>query len=309
MVEGLHAAMDAETGVVTPLHKDKTGTLSFSGLYLTGDGADACPHARPARATPRYAGYCSAILLIDTRKCGHLFMDEAYAKYFFDLVHGFEVWESGFKAICAPAVTVTHIGGATIAVGFRGIQRSPGTRPGGLHPGMDRVRRLARLENGIWRKDSYLKGLCDLVRQVTGLAETLRSVRAVVCVRNLTRCTRPSGLTRYSRALPSDRSRVLPTLGSSETLPQAETCLAWALGAWDPAEELEFVVSLGNRLLETRAFEQASVVLRALRYVHATQPEYPQVGELIAQLEAALRELERRWTTLPAGRRDAYSAT
>jgi len=36
--------------------------------------------------------------------------------------------------------------------------------------------RLARLENGIWRKDSYLKGLCDLVRQVTGLAETLRSV-------------------------------------------------------------------------------------------------------------------------------------
>jgi len=41
----------AETGVVTPLHKDKTGTLSFSGLYLTGDGRGTHAHTldRPER--------------------------------------------------------------------------------------------------------------------------------------------------------------------------------------------------------------------------------------------------------------------
>jgi GT2 family glycosyltransferase/Flp pilus assembly protein TadD len=292
-LEGLHAAMDAETGVVTPLHQDKTGTLSFSGLYLTGDGRGTHAHTLDRPERPRVMqGYCSAILLIDTRKCGHLFMDEAYAKYFFDLVHGFEVWESGFKAICTPAVTVTHIGGATMRWGSEESNALLERDRAVFIREWIESGRLARLENGIWRKDSYLKGLCELARQVTGLAEILRSVpsgRLRTQLDELHTALRPYTLLegRFRQIV----HELLATLGSSETLPQAETCLAWALGAWNPAEELAFVVALGDRLLEARAFEQASVVLRALRYVHATQPEYPQVGELIAQLEAALREM------------------
>lgn len=114
-LDGLLAAMDEETGVVAPLHKDGKGRLSFSGVYLAGDEWGSHEHLKDRPAHKRESQcLCSAILLIDVRKCGNIFFDEQYRKYFFDLTHSFRVWEAGYKVVCTPDVIVTHLGGATM---------------------------------------------------------------------------------------------------------------------------------------------------------------------------------------------------
>src|SRR6185437_7942326 len=60
---------------------------------------------------------CSAIMLIDMEKCGHLRVDESYSKYFLDIDYGLRVWESGFAVVCSPHTLVTHLGGATLTQG------------------------------------------------------------------------------------------------------------------------------------------------------------------------------------------------
>lgn len=166
-LDGLLRCVDEETGVVVPLHKDGKGTLSFSGIYFTDDGTGAHAHTLDRPAAPRVVqAYCSAAMLIDMRKCGHLRMDEAYHKYFFDLVHGFEVWEAGWKAVCCPEVTVTHLGGATIKWG---------SAEANAFQEKDRVSfvrswiasgRLNKLREGVWRKFPYLLQIEELPRAV-----------------------------------------------------------------------------------------------------------------------------------------------
>jgi GT2 family glycosyltransferase/glycosyltransferase involved in cell wall biosynthesis len=114
-LDGLLAAMDEETGVIAPMHKDGKGRLSFSGVYMAGDEWGSHEHLKDRPAHKRECQcLCSAILLIDVRKCGNIFFDEQYRKYFFDLTHSFRVWEGGYKVVCTPDVIVTHLGGATM---------------------------------------------------------------------------------------------------------------------------------------------------------------------------------------------------
>jgi hypothetical protein len=62
---------------------------------------------------------CSAVMLIDLAKCGHLRLDENYSKYFLDIDYGLSVWEAGYEVVCTPHAEVTHIGGATLEQGSR----------------------------------------------------------------------------------------------------------------------------------------------------------------------------------------------
>jgi GT2 family glycosyltransferase len=166
-LEGLLGCLDDETGVVVPVHKGRDGKLSFSGIYFVDDGLGTHAHTLDHPEGPRVvASYCSAAMLIDMRKCGHIRMDEAYAKYFFDLVHGFEVWEAGWKAVCCPDVEVTHLGGATMNWGSEEANTLQKRDRGIFMRSWLDSGRLERLKVGIWQRHPYLVQLMALSRQV-----------------------------------------------------------------------------------------------------------------------------------------------
>ena len=171
-LEGMIKAVDEETGVVAPLHKDKNGMLSFSGAYLAGDGLGTHEHTfdRPDRPREMQV-YCSAILLIDMKKCGHIFMDETYKKYFFDLVHGLEVWEAGFKTVCTPEVAVVHAGGATMKWGSQEANQLLKSDRARFIQHWVQTGRLARLEQGIWQRFPYLKNLVEIPQRIQRVFE------------------------------------------------------------------------------------------------------------------------------------------
>lgn len=166
-LDGLLGCVDEETGVVVPLHKDRKGELSFSGIYFAADGKGSHAHTLDRPTAPRVVqSYCSAAMLIDMRKCGHIRMDEAYHKYFFDLVHGFEVWEAGWKAVCCPSVTVTHLGGATMTWGSAEANACLEKDRAVFVRGWIENGRLARLKSGPWQRHPYLTQLEELPQRI-----------------------------------------------------------------------------------------------------------------------------------------------
>ena len=115
-LEGLTDCVGERTGIVTPLHRDRRGRISYSGVYLNGDGQGTHAHTIDVPASPRPCQcICSAAMLIDRRKCGNIFFNDAYQKYFLDLDYALQVWEAGYEVLCTPRSIVTHIGGATMA--------------------------------------------------------------------------------------------------------------------------------------------------------------------------------------------------
>lgn len=119
-LEGLLQALDGETGLVGPLHKDRSGEISHSGVYLAGDAWGTHAHLHDVPNAPRVAQcLCSACILVDLKKCGHVRFNEAYDKYFLDLDYSLKIWEAGYKVVCSPYATVTHLAGATMPHGSK----------------------------------------------------------------------------------------------------------------------------------------------------------------------------------------------
>jgi GT2 family glycosyltransferase len=117
-LDGLLESVDSETAVVSPLHKDKDGNISHSGVYLLGDEWGTHAHLVDVPGEPRVVQcLCSACLLIDLRKTRGIFFTERYSKYFHDLDHSLQVWEAGYKVVCTPRSIVTHLAGATMPHG------------------------------------------------------------------------------------------------------------------------------------------------------------------------------------------------
>jgi glycosyltransferase involved in cell wall biosynthesis len=172
-LDGLLAAMDEETGVVAPMHKDGKGQTSFSGVYLAGDEWGSHEHLKDRPAHKRECQcLCSAILLIDVRKCGNIFFDEQYRKYFFDLTHSFRVWEAGYKVVCTPDVIVTHVGGATMD--YRS-QRSQVLFNQDVQTFADEwisTGRLQSLGETAWSKYPELRELTTVPSRITNLFNT-----------------------------------------------------------------------------------------------------------------------------------------
>jgi glycosyltransferase involved in cell wall biosynthesis len=118
--DALLACVNSRVGVVTPVHRDAWGRFSYAGVILRDDRSGHHRHdlEQPAGPVPIMT-LCSAVLLIDLPKCGHLAFDESYSKYFLDIDYGLAVWEAGYQVICTPRAEVVHVGGAT---------QEPGTR-------------------------------------------------------------------------------------------------------------------------------------------------------------------------------------
>jgi GT2 family glycosyltransferase len=116
--DALLACVNSRVGVVTPVHYDAYGRFNYAGVIMHGDHTGDHRHDQERPAGPvRVMTLCSAIMLIDLAKCGHLRMDENYSKYFLDIDYGLSVWEAGYEVWCTPQAEVTHIGGATLEQG------------------------------------------------------------------------------------------------------------------------------------------------------------------------------------------------
>jgi GT2 family glycosyltransferase len=117
-LDGLLRGVDADAGVVGPIHRGRDGVVSHSGVYLAGDDWGNHAHLIDVPSQPRVVPMlCSACLLVDLRKCGHVRFNEAYSKYFLDLDYSLRVWETGYKVVCSPFSTVTHLAGVTMPHG------------------------------------------------------------------------------------------------------------------------------------------------------------------------------------------------
>lgn len=119
-LQGLLRCVGPSVGVVTPLHKNRAGELSYAGIVMHPDDTGHHTHIMEAPSEPqRIQTLCSAIMLIDMTKCGHIRLDERYTKYFLDIDYGLQVWEEGFQVVCSPYSEVTHLAGATLEQGGR----------------------------------------------------------------------------------------------------------------------------------------------------------------------------------------------
>jgi GT2 family glycosyltransferase len=171
-LEGLLRCLGPEIGVVTPLHLDKQGKLSYAGVVMCPDDTGHHTHILEAPDEPRrIQTLCSAVLLIDMLKCGHIRFDERYSKYFLDIDYGLHVWEEGFQVVCSPYSTVTHVGGATFTQG--GVSAVP------LLEKQRRTylaswiytRRIEALRRGAWRTIPEIQGIEDEAVRIDRILE------------------------------------------------------------------------------------------------------------------------------------------
>lgn len=117
-LDGLLRCFTPSVGIVTPLHRNSQGEHSYAGVVMRPDHSGHHTHNLIRSQQPiRIQTICSAILLVDLRKCGHIRFDERYTKYFLDIDYGLRVWQSGFEVVCSPYSNVTHIGGGTLEQG------------------------------------------------------------------------------------------------------------------------------------------------------------------------------------------------
>jgi GT2 family glycosyltransferase len=171
-LEGMLRAMNNDTGVVAPMHKDRKGVLSFSGIYLMGDDYGTHAHLIDIPERPRETQCaCGAMMLIDMHKCGDIRFDEQYYKYFLDIDFSLKIWETGYKLVVTPEVTVTHLAGATLPQGSASSTRlwnedMPKFKKDWIDSG-----RLSKLQNTVWEKYPFLMLLTALPKRIRRLLE------------------------------------------------------------------------------------------------------------------------------------------
>ena len=169
-LEALLAEVDEETAVVAPLHKNGQGVLSFSGVYLMGDGYGTHAHLTDKPAFGRVCQcLCSAILLIDIKKCSNIFFNDSYSKYFLDLDYSLKIWESGYNVVCTPNTTVTHLSGATLS---HGSGRSLYLLKKDLKIFLaDWINsgRLEKIEENIWSNYPFLLMLSNIPKRINAI--------------------------------------------------------------------------------------------------------------------------------------------
>lgn len=211
-IDGMLRCMNPTVGVVTPLHKDKHGNLSYAGIIMRPDYTGHHTHCMAAPEEPvPIQTLCSAIMLIDVRKCGHLRIDESYSKYFLDIDYGLRVWEAGFSVVCSPYAMVTHLGGATLQQGSTVSnvlfeqQRQMFVR------NWMSTQRYKNLESDVWNNFPYLRKLLSVPCELETLLSQNRVEQRDTYYKRaheLFACLRP-----YPALLDYARERIRASLG------------------------------------------------------------------------------------------------
>lgn len=169
-LEGMMRAMGPEVGVVTPVHYDRNGNFSYAGVVMQPDDSGRHTHVMSIGDSPQpIQTLCSAIMLIDMARCGHVRLDETYSKYFLDIDYGLRIWEQGFRVVCSPWARVAHVGGGTMAQGSeRSVQLFEEQRLHYVREWVD-ARRIHALRRGIWKTVPEFVEIARLKRDIDSL--------------------------------------------------------------------------------------------------------------------------------------------
>jgi len=169
-LEGMLRAMGPDVGVVTPVHYDRNGKLSYAGVVLRPDDSGHHTHVLKIGERPQSnQTLCSAAMLIHLPRCGHVRLDERYSKYFLDIDYGLRIWEEGFHVVCSPWTRVTHLGGATLEQGSgQSVQLFEEQRLNYVREWV-KTRRIHALRLGAWRSVPEFVELSRLTREIDGL--------------------------------------------------------------------------------------------------------------------------------------------
>jgi SAM-dependent methyltransferase len=169
-LDALIGSMDDRTGMVAPMHRDRNGRLSFSGVYLMGDRLGTHAHHLDVPDAPRRCqALCSALMLIDLRKVRPVLLSERYDKYFLDLDYSFRIWEAGYHVVCTPATTVTHLAGATMPHGSVASHVLWNKDLVVFTRDWVDSGRLDAIATGIWQQDPFTALLAGLPRRIEAL--------------------------------------------------------------------------------------------------------------------------------------------
>jgi GT2 family glycosyltransferase/SAM-dependent methyltransferase len=197
-LENMLGCLTPPVGVVTPLHKDVTGKLSYAGVVMRPDYSGRHTHSfAVSHSAARIQTLCSAVVLIDLNKCGHIRFDESYSKYFLDIDYGLQVWSQGYEVVCSPDSMVTHIGGGTLQHGSpRSNDLVEFQRRHFVREWIE-TRRYHELEQGIWQEIPEIKALLNVPKEVMQLlGERSATDRADFCDRAV-------NLFRFMRSYPA----------------------------------------------------------------------------------------------------------
>jgi GT2 family glycosyltransferase len=169
-LEGLLRAMAPEVGVVTPVHYDSNGNFSYAGVIMQPDDSGHHTHVMSIGDRPQnIQSLCSAVMLIDMNRCGHIRLDEMHSKYFLDIDYGLRIWEQGFRVVCSPWARVTHVGGGTMEQGGgRSVQLFEEQRRHFCRQWVE-TRRIHALRRGIWKAVPEFVEFYRLQREIDGL--------------------------------------------------------------------------------------------------------------------------------------------
>ena len=173
-LDGMLRCMTLSVGVVTPMHKNKDGAISYAGIVMRPDFSGHHAHIIDEIKKPTSVQtVCSAVMLIDMTKCGHIKLDESFSKYFLDIDYGCRIWEAGFQVVCSPFSIVTHVGGGTLP---QGSQRSnelyEEQRKRFVKLWTD-TGRLHSLAQNVWQNDDDLSALLANLKGVESLKPQL----------------------------------------------------------------------------------------------------------------------------------------
>lgn len=150
-LEGLMKAMGPGVGVVTPMHKDDAGKLSYAGIVMRPDDSGNYSQVLRIGSQPQHIQTLSAgMMLIDMNRCGHVRMDEVFSESFRDIDYGLRIWEEG-RVVCTPWTQVTHIGsGSLVRGGEQSAELFEAERRRWRCVWVE-TRRIHALHRGVWR--------------------------------------------------------------------------------------------------------------------------------------------------------------
>ena len=169
-LEGMMRAMTPGVGVVTPVHTNGRGEFSYAGVVMQPDESGHHTHVMKIGAQPQnIQTLCSAIMLIHMSRCGHVRLNETFSKYFLDIDYGLQIWEQGYRVVCSPWTTVTHIGGGTLVQGSdQSVHLFEEQRRTYVRLWVA-TRRIHALRRGIWQRIPEIAEIARFKREIDSL--------------------------------------------------------------------------------------------------------------------------------------------
>ena len=279
-LEGMLRAMNAEVGVVTPLHQDKPGRLSYAGVVISPDDTgEYSPILEAPAETRRIQTLSSAVMLIDMQKCCHIRLDENYTEDFLGIDYGLRIWEAGFQVVCTPDAQVRIQAGPYLPPAME--EQARRYRESWIDAG-----RLRALRQGSWKKISELAWIGEKTDEIDRLFEQTDRYRFMQDAASLVR-----SVAAYPALKAYIASRALSSIGENRVRvddPKTGHC-AFLLGL------------TGRPVLFEADFQGSNIVLENFKY-YAVRRDRHAANEhrLEAESPEELKALIRQWRSAPA---------